>query len=92
MALYWVSYNLDKPGQDYPDLIKRLRALGATRILLSDWLLPYNNTNPDEIRTDLDRFLDKNDRIMVCELHHNAAWRDLLASNGVVKALFANNA
>lgn len=92
MALYWVGYDLDKPGQDYSDLIRRLQEFGATRVLLSDWLLPHNTATPEQIRSDLERFLDRNDRIMVCELHNNAAWRNLLASSDVVKALFANNA
>lgn len=90
MALYWVSYDLDKPGQDYDDLIKRLKELGASRILLSDWLLPHGSTTPEAIRNDLERFLDANDRIMVAELHNNAAWRNLLISNDAVIALFKN--
>jgi hypothetical protein len=92
MALYWISYDLDKPGQDYSDLIKRLKELGATRVLLSDWLFPHDNTTPKAIRDDLDRFLDSNDRIIVAQLHNNAAWRNLLASNADVLALFKDNA
>lgn len=90
MALYWISYDLDKPGQNYTDLITRLKELGASRILLSDWLLAHNNTTPEVIRKDLETYLDANDRIMVGELHNNAAWKNLLISNDAVLALFKN--
>ncbi|MBZ5706078.1 MAG: hypothetical protein LAN63_12040 [Acidobacteriia bacterium] len=89
MALYWVGYDLDKPGQQYQALINRLVELGARKILLSDWLL-VNTATPEQIRNDLDRFLDKNDRIIVAELKNNAAWRNLLLSNDEVQRLFAN--
>lgn len=92
MALYWVSYDLDKPGQDYTDLINRLRQWKATRILKSDWLLPHNNTTAATIRDDLHQYMDDNDRIMVAELYNHAAWNNLLATDEVVKALFINNA
>jgi len=88
MALYWIGYDLDKPGQNYPDLIKRLEELRAVRVLKSDWLLGHNSTNPEQLRNDLSRFLDKNDRIIVSELKNNAAWRNLLASDQIVLDLF----
>jgi hypothetical protein len=88
--LYWIGYDLDKPGQDYTELINRLRQMGASRILKSDWLLAHNNTNPEQIRNDLQRFLDANDRILVAELHNNAAWNNLLISNDAVRSLFTN--
>ena len=88
MALYYISYDLDKPGQDYSDLINRLKQLGAIRILKSDWLLGNDSTNPDQIANDLLRSLDANDRIFVGELHNNASWRNLMASDEVVLGLF----
>jgi len=90
MPLYWISYDLDKPGQDYTDLINRLRQWKATRILKSDWLLPHNNTTPETIRKDLEQYLDNNDRIMVSEVRRNAAWRNLLISDADVLSLFNN--
>jgi hypothetical protein len=91
MALYWIGYDLDKPGQKYQELIARLTALGATKILLSDWLLP-NDAGPDDIRKDLERFLDINDRILVSEVRRNAAWRNLLLSDQAVLNLFNTHA
>jgi hypothetical protein len=88
MALYWIGYDLDKPGQDYSDLIQRLQQLGARRILKSDWLLAHNSTTPAAIRDDLSRFMDSNDRILVSEQRNNAAWRNLLISDADVKKLY----
>ena len=90
MALYWIGYDLDKPGQDYTDLIRRLKELGAKRILKSDWLLPHNKTTPVAIRDDLGRFLDANDRVLVSEQKNNAAWRNLLISDAEVKKLYSD--
>jgi len=92
MALYWVGYDLDKPGQDYSDLIRRLQELGARKILKSDWLLGHNSTSAEQIRSDLSRFLDANDRIMVSEQKNHAAWINLLTSDADVKKLYADYA
>src|SRR5690242_17153636 len=89
--LHWISYDLDKPGQDYKDLIDRLKELHAVRILKSDWLLE-NDASPKQIRDDLQRFLDTNDRMMVSEAYNNAAWKNLLASDDTVKAMYQRSA
>jgi len=49
MALYGLGCDLDKPGQDYRELTKRLQQIGASRILKSDWLLPNNTNKPNDI-------------------------------------------
>lgn len=89
--LHWIAYDLDKPGQDYTDLIARLKELKAVRILKSDWLLE-NTAGPEAVRNDLQRFLDDNDRIMVSEVYNNAAWSNLLASDETVKAMYTRSA
>lgn len=81
MALFLVSYDLDKPGQDYPDLIARLKQFGAQRILYSEWFLVHNSATPAQLRDDLLRFMDSNDRILVVELKNNAAWQRLMITN-----------
>ena len=89
--LHWISYDLDKPGQDYKDLIDRLKELQAVRILKSDWLLE-NTASPEAIRNDLQRFMDNNDRIMVSEVFNNAAWSNLLADGDTVSGMYARSA
>jgi hypothetical protein len=92
MSLYWIGYDLDKPGQDYSDLIAELKRFGAVRILKSDWLLGHNATTPGALRDTFSKYLDENDRIMVVELKNSAAWRNLLASGDTVVALFNKHA
>jgi hypothetical protein len=84
MKMYRIGYDLDKPGQEYHPLITRLRALGAERVLESDWLLK-NTASASEIRDDLKRFIDSNDRLLVTTLTGEAAWSNLLLRNEEVK-------
>ena len=86
--VYLVSYDLDKPGQDYKPLIAYLRSVGAIEILRSDWLLS-TTVDAAGIRDDLTRFLDSNDRIMVVALTGESAWWNLLASHEKVKEVLA---
>jgi hypothetical protein len=88
VALYWIGYDLDKPGQNYDQLIARLRNLSALRILKSDWLLGHNSTTTAQIRDDLARFIDSNDRLFVSQLRHQANWQNLLADDQTVIDLF----
>jgi hypothetical protein len=89
--LHWISYDLDKPGQDYKDLIARLKELRAVKILKSDWLLE-NSATPEAVRNDLQRYLDSNDRIMVSEVYNSAAWNNLLADNQTVLDMYTRSA
>jgi len=88
MSVYWVSYDLDKPGQDYTDLINAIHQLGGQRILFSDWLISGNFTAV-QIRDHLAQFMDGNDRIFVAGLNGIAAWRNTMLSGDEVKKLLA---
>jgi hypothetical protein len=91
MSLYWIGYDLDEPGQNYNDVLKRLTVLGAKRVLKSDWLLSHSAA-AGAIRDDLRRFLDANDRIIVAKLTGTAAWYNLLLGDVATKSLFDNHA
>lgn len=88
MKNYTITYDLLKPGQDYKDLISRLTTLGAVRIELSQWLLRTTMT-ATQIRDDLMRFIDGNDRLFVGGLTGEAAWLNLLVSQDKVKQALA---
>ena len=85
MKKYSISYDLNKPNQNYTGLIDRLIALGAVKIEYSHWLLIGSQLSAAAIRDDLARFLDANDRIFVAGLTGEAAWRNLMASDEKVK-------
>lgn len=88
MAAKIVCYDLDKPGQDYKDLISRLEELGADRIQYSVWLINTNWGTAD-LRDDLRRFVDENDRIIVAGLDGSAAWHRLMVGTDRVKQILA---
>jgi len=64
MKTYLISYDLDKPGQNYQALIGRLTALGAFRVLMSQWALKSDRTSV-QVRDDLKMCIDANDRLLV---------------------------
>src|SRR5258708_26701762 len=74
---YLVCYDLDKPGQDYTDVIAALQNLGARRIQLSVWLLSAPALTAVQIRDHLSQFIDGNDRLLVLGLQNVAAWQNL---------------
>ena len=88
MKTYLISYDLDKPGQDYKDLIDRLRQLGAIKVLYSEWVL-QTPASAVQVRDDLDRFMDANDRILVVALTGESAWRNLMISSENFKSSLA---
>jgi len=88
MAKYLISYDLDKPGQDYHRLIKELERLGAVRVLYSQWV--FRSTSPaKQIRDWLKSFIDGNDMLLVVALTGEAAWTSLMVSNDTFKQALA---
>lgn len=66
MRLHVVSYDLNRPGQDYPAIQKRLEQLGAKRILFSQWMLKAT-VSATQLRDDLQRFIDPSDMLLVID-------------------------
>lgn len=78
--LYMVSYDLEKSNQNYPLLWQELEALGAERVLRSQWILRANNTTEQDLLRRLSRHLDADDRILVTPIYiHRVAWQNLMA-------------
>ncbi len=67
MKAYTISYDLDKPGQDYTRLITRLQQHGAVRILFSQWALK-TTWSAVQLRDDLKSYIDTNDRLLVTQV------------------------
>jgi hypothetical protein len=88
MKKYLISYDLDKPGQDYNRLIGELDRLGALRILYSEWIL-RSTSNAANIRDHLRAFIDGNDMLLVVALTGEAAWTSLMVSNDTFKQSIA---
>ncbi len=67
MKPFLISYDLDKPGQNYTGLIARLKEIGAVRVLMSQWVVEQDCTCAD-LRDDLKAYMDSNDRILVTRI------------------------
>lgn len=88
MPAYLISYDLNNPPEDpnYSPLIKRLNALGAKRVLYSEWVLQTNASSVD-LRNDLQKYIDSNDLLLVLKVTGEAAWTKLMISNDEFKSV-----
>lgn len=70
--IYSVTYDLKKPGQNYGDLIKKIKTLGTTwaHPCESHWLI-NTNLNANEIFNQLKPFIDSNDNVLVVKFDVN---------------------
>lgn len=75
MKTYLIGYDLNKEGQNYASLIKRLEVLFPTywRHLDSTWIVKTTFTAV-EIRDDLRKHIDSNDELLVVGLTGVGAW------------------
>jgi hypothetical protein len=87
MSVKLVSYDLDKPGKDYPRIINELERIGAKRVLYSEWLLK-SALSDEQLRNHLQKFVDGNDMLLVVTVS-SAAWNSLMITDQAVKQLFA---
>lgn len=81
--LYLISYDLMNHAtmNQYEELFKALRNLGAQRVLLSEWAVKRAE-NSVVIRDHLRPFIHAQDRLLVCELTANwASFNQLIDMN-----------
>ena len=74
---YLLSYDLNKPGQNYQKLWTELAEFDAKRILESQWAFRRINTSAAGLRDHFKQFIDNNDRLLVVSLDSDdwAGWR-----------------
>ena len=71
---YFISYDLNNPGQNYDNLIEAIKKYGTyCKMNKSDWIISTND-NATTIRNNLKKYLDSNDRLFVGQLTGVAAW------------------
>ena len=88
MALYLVSYDIaEKDKSEYQPLYDQLISLSATKILLSEWLIPGDEGKEHEIYFSLSRLVSKGDRLLVNEITKRAVYGDLLISSVAFQSL-----
>jgi hypothetical protein len=67
MAALLVTYDLIKPGQDYPDLLKTIKSYPWQFLSESSYAIITNKT-PQAVYDELAVYLDKNDHLLVITL------------------------
>lgn len=71
---YFISYDLNNPGQNYDDLIEAIKKYGTyCKVNKSDWII-VSNDEAKTIRDNLNKYLDSNDRLFVGKLSGVGAW------------------
>ena len=75
MSTLLVGYDLNRPGQDYPELIEEIKAIGAWwHHLDSTWLVRTELT-PVEVCDRLKAHIDRGDELLVIDVTGRArAW------------------
>jgi len=65
MPTYLIGYDLDKPAQDYEDLIAKLKSYGSWwHCLDSTWLIKTDKTHV-VVRDELKALMGANDKLLV---------------------------
>lgn len=74
MSNYVISYDLNKPGQDYKSLYEAIKACGNWwHCLDSTWMVSSTMTAID-IANKLWPHMDRNDKLLVTPIASGAAW------------------
>ena len=82
-----VCYDLCQPGRDYSKLISRIQQYrNVCKLTESCWLI-FTTVKCAQLRDDLLKYVDANDRIFVSALTGEAAWRNTMSSNESIKQL-----
>ena len=73
MTIYLVSYDLNKPGQDYSAIIGAIsRNYDHCQVLMSQWLISTDQT-ATEVYNNLIKYVDNTDGLLVTEVTDNSA-------------------
>jgi hypothetical protein len=76
VATMLIGYDLNKPGQDYDDLISAIKGLGTAwwHYLDSTWLVICDRT-ATSVRNELQKHIDSGDELLVIDVSGRArAW------------------
>ncbi len=83
---YIVIYDLRAPGRNYESLYRAIKNYGTWgKISESAWAI-VSSKNSVEIRNDLMKYLDRNDRLMIIKSGQDAAWVNAMASKDWLQA------
>jgi len=70
MKIYHLSYDLNKPEQDYKELIERLNKYQNKHIMKSTWIIKTDE-DANTIFQKVKPHLDQNDTLLISEITSN---------------------
>lgn len=74
MNSYLITYDLNKPGQNYNDLYEAIKKIGLWwHCLDSTWIVKSDKTAV-QIRDSITPHIDSNDSLLVAHLSGEGAW------------------
>lgn len=74
MRTYLIGYDLNKPGQNYENLIAAIKKFGTWWHGLDSTWLVKSSSSAAQIRDSLHPHMDASDELMVLEISGSAAW------------------
>ena len=76
MACYIIACDLNRPGEDYVELIQTIERLAsrARECVRGTWLVLTDKT-ATELRDELRPYVGENDRLFVAQIGGEVAWR-----------------
>lgn len=82
--IYLISYDLNKPEQDYPKIVDVIKSYRTYCKVLKSQCFIRSNKTATEIGKHLMEHLDENDQLLICEFTKN---HDGLIKNNVISWL-----
>lgn len=74
MANYLIGYDLDKPDQDYKDLIDAIKKIGNWWHCLDSTWIVQSEMSATALRDTLTAHIGNSDKLLVTTLSGTAAW------------------
>lgn len=82
MPLFLISYDInEKDDFEYDNLWAKLRAMGAKKILYSEWIVTGDVNGARAIYDEIAPLTQLKDRLLVQEIAKDAIWDKLLISD-----------
>ena len=85
MTCYLISYDLIGPNRDYDGLIEAIKEYGTWAHITESFWAIVTESKAKDVRANLKRYLDSNDRIFVVKSGTEAAGSNVICKNEWLK-------
>jgi hypothetical protein len=91
MALYLISYDINEKDEfKYGPLWQRLKAMGAVKILDSEWAMEADESSASMIYVRLAAMVQSKDRLLIQEVTSDVAWDKVMISDDAFQKLLSS--